>query len=212
MLVELGYTPDVTNYLETPAEHTQFQAELKAIEAKKGFAVEIFGFSAPNNMGVQKTPRVTMFTRRFLPSDIGYPTSPQFVADPLLPRKFLNWKMPSRALSMVVEIQLVTSTAEQERLLNQVVNSALGARNYIPFYDNCEENFFLEQTSYYDNLNSTEGVVTKMYQYTVDSINIFGGSTENKKVSAITEITIEPNIVKSEGDTNPIIDSNLSIP
>lgn len=199
LCVEQGYSADVTNFMDDIADTQAFKEKLAEIKQEKGFAIEVFGFSGSQHKGVMKTPRIVLITRRVLPTGVGLPTTYQFIPDPNSD-KFLKLNLDGQFQQMIVEIQLVSSKAKQDRVLHQIIGAALGSRGYLHFHDkqhDCET-FFIEQFSYFDNQNTEEGIMTKYYQYRVDNISIFNGEVDMiNKIAKIREITVETHMAET---------------
>lgn len=201
--VDAGYIPDITNFADDQADTTAFTTALEDIAKLKGFSIEIYGVGSSQSKGIQKVPRIVLITRRFLPTNVGGPANGQFIQDSADPNYYLQVHLPNMQVFMVMDVQMVSNTTKQDRVLHQIIGAALGTRSYVDFYDDQCERFFVEEFSYFDNLNTQEGIITKMYQYKIDNLAVYDMKVYKQKVSKIKEITIDINLVAQNKPITP---------
>lgn len=160
-LVELGYTPDITSYANTPAGYASYQADLKAIQVDKGFATELFNQTSPRGKGLKKVPRITLEYGLVIPGDWGSEPTP---APAFQNGAYHYYREGLISMEMSFSCRVVTETTSQTRILNQAVLQALPSLSYVPYYTDNAQTFFTEFVShaelYDENLNTQESVVS----------------------------------------------------
>ena len=203
-----GYLPDITSglYGNSGTGNTNWERACLDVIANKGFIVEVFGYSSPKEKGRVETPRITVISRRTKLGDVGNPVNPLIVAKAQNPTEYRAIRRPILSVNMQVDIELVASSSKQIRILNAIVNEALGTMAFIPFIGT-EDKFFLRQFNYYDLLDPDSSLIVKAYSYEIKDLYLTNIKVVQEDVPKITEITVETKI----GDTPTIDDPNLLI-
>lgn len=193
-----GYIPDISNATRypisggslTPTAQSNWDVDLKTIEATNGWAVEIFGSAASDSRGLKRVPRIVIVSKRIIPGEVGLGPGFTYNPDPLNPGSFLKTLNPFEAANMHFDIHLVSMTSSQSRFLNAILSKALSLKKYIPFVDNPNERFFIKHYNYYDLPDPKDGIEENVYSYEVQDLYQFDDSTVIQ-VKPITEITTE---------------------
>lgn len=203
VLVQEGYLPDITNAVRYPSVNGNFtaqaqanwEADLATVKVNKGFAIEIFGYSASDQRGTKKVPRIVIESMRSMPSEIGAPMDGIILEDPLQPDASYRQPLPYMASNLQFDIHLVGNSAKQVRVLQSVLAKALGTVKYIPYYDEVPppELFFLRQYNYFDVPDQTEGIEEKVYSY--EAPDLFDVQEEPVALAKINEINVEVSVI-----------------
>lgn len=204
-----GYLPDVTDpsFANTGGGNNNWEIACMAILAAKGFMVPIYGYSAPVDKDILKVPRIVVISRRTKLGDVGNPVNPIVVAKAQNPTQYRAIRRPILSVNMQVDIELVASSSKQIRILNAIVNEALGTMAFIPFMGTSDK-FFLRQFNYYDLLDPDSSLIVKAYSYEIKDLYLTNSKVVQEDVPKITEITVETQIGDS---TAPIDDPDLII-
>lgn len=199
-LVAGGYWPDET-LVDYSNNTTAWENAIKAITASKGSAIEPFGSSQSFSKKTKATPRIVIIPRRFMPGDIGNPVSPVIVASEDNPGFYSEVVLPQLTVDLFLDINLVSSSAKQERILNAILHAALGTRRYLKFYDQADKKFFIKQYNYYDIPDPDQGIEEKVYCYQVCDLYLEPTQVNIPVVPTIKEITIETALAKLNPQT-----------
>lgn len=167
LLVAAGYLPDITLFTDDDAGVLAYSVEMEAIKVAKGFAIEIFGQGSNLKRYEKKVPRIVYSARRIFPGDIG--GNPEYTYTKA-GSVYNAEAVPPMSSSLQFEISLVYKTAEQERLLNAIIQATLKSRSYIPHYDNPSEQFFITNISYRDNPDTAFGITEKILTYQANDL------------------------------------------
>lgn len=164
-----GYSPDITTYPQGSAGFHQYEADLAHILATKDFGVEVYGMSNPEAKGYKKLARVVFITDSFIPGDFGLEET--YFYEKKVDGDFQSEKS-SQNLSHILYLKchIVCDTVVQFRYLSNVINSALPLRGFIPYFDSATKEFFTEVISYMDISNATNGILEKVYSYSIPDI------------------------------------------
>jgi len=205
--IEHGYYPnDPSIDFETEAGMDAYKAALTAIKADKGFSVEILSHSNAQYKSDKKTARITIDPFGLLPSDTGLDTTPHYIKQE--DGSYLKKQYPSKFSQYEVAITVSAQTAEQIRVLNALVANALGRRKYIPRFPATalapSGNIYLENSDSYDDSDIKEGIIEKVYRYSLPEV-IDKGEDENVVIAALQQITLEEYILQ-QLSTTEIID------
>lgn len=198
VLVDEGYIPNITNtglFGSEPysiANDTAWETALKTIaNSAKKFAIEVFDNS--QTKGQRKTPRISIIPRRIEAGEIGSAPQPFIAYNPNVidetSSQLVKMTLPLEASTLFLDIHLTSSSGSQERILNAVLNKAIGPKRFIPWYDQPGELFFAKQYSYYDLPDPPEGESEKVYSYEIP--DLYDVPEEYAPVALTTEITLE---------------------
>lgn len=192
-LVANGYLPDITSvsYPNTQAGETQWTTDLQAIVNAKQFAIEVFGHGSSNAKEIKRTPRIAIIPRRIMPGDIGMDIRGGFSPNPLDPDSTVKIKPTLQAANFHIDINIVSGTSAQDRVLHAILAKALSIWSFIPMYDDPQNLFFIRQFNFYDIPDTKNGIEEKVYSYEVPDLYLYEGDISN--VALIKEITINTN-------------------
>jgi len=185
-----GYTPDITTYSQDPSGFAQYQADLSQIKTDRGWAVEVFGMSNPEDKGYKNLARVVLYTDSFLPGEYGLDDSPFFE---LNINGNYNEVIPTQNIThqLFMNCSIVCDHTDQFRYLTSVVNSTLPLRGLLRYYDIPELGFFVENTAYLDISDPINGVLEKIYKYRVPDVVWTESTITEDKYSAIEVINFK---------------------
>jgi hypothetical protein len=175
--VEEGYTPEWDDYVSRQA----FEAALTAIKnGPHGFAVEIFGASTSQDKGNKQVPRVVIVPGKSVPGEVGLEFTPIYEATKDVDGNIVDWKKIRHTYQtghFQFDIHLITNTTKQHRILHHLFNKALGPRKYLSLYNEPETRIFIEQTGYYDQPDTYEGITENVYMYEAKDLYLADGVT-----------------------------------
>lgn len=188
VLVDQGYTPDITEYENTPEDYRQYLTDLSTIRAEKGFAVELFNKSPTRDKGLKKVPRITLDYAPLGTGAWGSEGKPYPILDG---NSFKYYKDDLVSLEMLFYCRVVTESTSQARFLNQLILQVLPPISFHPYYISTPKEYFLvefiSQSDVSDpQMNTTEHVSL----YRVPDIVANDQILVNKEVPPISNIEI----------------------
>lgn len=196
-LVLEGYLPDITNFSENTQGQSDWDEALKQVANAREFAAELYSVGSAFSKELKKTPRIAMVNRRIMPGEIGAPITPSIIQDPNNPNQFIKVVNPLESANLHIDIHLASSSSAQDRVLNAIMARVIGQKNYLKFYDNPKEVFFIRQFNYYDLPDAQEGIQEKVYSYEVMDIFLYQEVIQTN-IPLINEITINTPITNYE--------------
>jgi len=194
-LVDKGYLPDITDtvtYPDTPAGIAAWDNAISNIISSKGFAIEVFGFSSARSKGMKKTPRIVIHNSSTLPGTVGGDGTYFFRKNPS--GTYSQVKAPPQSVDFILQVMLTGETSEHMRIMNAIIALALPRRGYIHFYNNPDQNFFIENTGSNSYNNSQENQMDRIIAYTVNDLYDIEEIIMNNNIPPIREIRVEPTI------------------
>jgi len=164
-----GYTPDILSYTDSSSGWAQYKADLEQIMNTMGFAVEVFGQSNPEDKGYKNRARVVLITESFLPGEFGIENRVYYTDDGA---GNFNAMQPTQNIShqLTIKCHIVANDTTQLRYLTNLINSTLPLRGYVPYWDAPTTGFFSEVVSYLDISSATNGILEKIYTFSVPDI------------------------------------------
>lgn len=177
LLVSEGYLPDITNtglYPDNDTGVAAFKAALAAIKAgSKGFAIEIFGVGSNQKKYSVAIPRIVILEEQRLPGSLG--GGPIIGYDPIVnSNSVVSYDvatLPPQTKDFTYKISLVYQTAEQGRIMSQILALALPARGYVKIWQtSTNEKIFVRQSGFSETSFTEEGYREAGYMYTVEDV------------------------------------------
>lgn len=194
--VELGYTPDITQFnIDDPdiniakVAQQQYNQKLKDIISNKGFAIEVFGYAPNQDRGIKKAPRIVLQSEAYLPGTVGLDIAPQYerVGD-----KYKIKKTTAITTNYYFTLHLISNTTKQHRVLHDIMVKSLPRIGYINLYQNDGQEegdkVFIKYLSYYESDFLAEGIIEKVYRYEIPDIIDTEGEVEEGNIVPIKEI------------------------
>lgn len=179
-----------------------FKTDLSAIKATKGFAIEIFGVSAPHSKHLKKIPRIVILANRTLPGALGGAPD-RFYGnlgdDPFFPNSYVAKILPPQTVDFQYDIHIISNEARQSRVMHELVALALPKRGYINTFLNPTQKIFVRQYSYRDIPNTSKGIDEQVYLYEVKDIFETDDKVVQQDIKPLVEIKIIPHL----GDSVP---------
>jgi len=191
VLINSGYLPDINNYPNTQQGDDQYKAAIDSIASVKKFAAEIFGHSSPQSKELKRTPRIVMITRRAMTGDIGNVPIAIYEKNPLAPDTRMKIQPDQETADLQIDIHCVSSSADQDRVVNAVLAAAIGKRAFLQLYDDPTQRFFIRQYSAYDLPDTQEGIIERISSYEIKDLWMFDGVVISTNVPPIKQITAE---------------------
>lgn len=171
-----------------------YNSAMNQVIASKGFAVEVFGVGQPRAKYQKKVPRIVLIPNQSLPGALGGNNDPIYIPvgiDPLSPDSYTAHVTPPQTVDLTIDAHLVSSTAEQARVLHGILALAMPKRGYLPLYNNPEVRFFIEAFSYRNIPNPGDNIVEDVYMYKASDMY----ETENEIIAEgivpITQINVD---------------------
>jgi len=192
-LVDKGYLPDITTYIDDATGWAQWKTDLATIVTTMGFAIEIFNAGIAEAKGIKKFPRIVIKSGSFLPGALG--------GDPL---KFYEWNgssydakvLPPQTADFYLDVHLISKSIEQARVLNGLLAISVPRRSYVNLYNDVNSSFFIRNIGYYDMDVEDEGYLEKVFGYEIPDCWDAGEILVGTGISKMTEITLNTNIQK----------------
>ena len=168
--VHYGYTPDITQYPDTAIGFSQYKADLKQIEEDKGFAVEVFNNSQPEDKGVIKTARIVITHGSTLIGDIGLPVQKESNDYGTHFGKVVGTTITNE---YYYEVLLVARNLKEYRVIQGIVFEALPSRSWLSIYNTTEDQRFLNiMQGGYPDPQERDGQKGFIYQYSIPDVLI----------------------------------------
>lgn len=146
LCVEWGYTPDISDFDQTPAGYSAYQAGLKQIYEEKGLTIEVFASGPATEKELKKVPRIAIDTQGFNNGDIGGEFALQYeLAED---QSYVKYKGFDLTSDLYINIWLISRTIQESRILNAIIAHSLPRRGYIPVYNNPEIKIFSRNLSF----------------------------------------------------------------
>ena len=103
--------------------------------------------------------------------------------------------------SIIIDVHLVANNQDDMRMLHSLMYKSLPASGYIkPFLTNKEEylksgllptgNIFIEVSNHYDHSDNSQGLLEKVYSYTVEDGLYINDLPEDHILTPITDISV----------------------
>lgn len=185
--MKLGYTLNPDDYLPINKEN---EAKYKSDLAKLKKFIPIYGVGNNQSKGQKITPRIVINSKGFYPGAIGLPKE---LIDKGEGIGFTSTEEPYETLDQMIDIHLVASTQEDIRLLHQILFWSIPQRGYIKPYTEDKfmfsGNIFLEVVNFFDRPDLTQGLIEKIYQFSVFDC-IIGEKEGTMDIVPITNISL----------------------
>jgi len=192
--VDEGFWPNEDLLINLPNGQQLLEQQIDQIIATKGFAVEVFGMGSSQAKGLKRVPRIVLISRRSMPGMVGSSAvQHSATSDPEL---FLKTLGSTRSSDLQIEVNVVSNTAQQDRIINAITIKALGVMRHMLIYGSTDEWFCIEQYTYYDLPETIEGIMEKSYGYQIHDIFVDEQAPVGT-VHKIDEIKVEVTV----GDT-----------
>lgn len=197
--VENNYAVRKSDYLSDP---NGFQQAEEAIANSRGFCVGIFGSNSPQQRGDLAMPRIVIDGKRFVPGYLG--GNPDRVYD-LNPDTdlFDASVIPPLTHRYQFEIILYSVRVAEDRILHAIIDAALPNFSYVPFYNNPDLKFFVEQYSFRENPDFSLGYEEKTYLYEAPEVFKSSDLLVQRGISPIKSVAVDQKINSTGESLNP---------
>ncbi len=168
VLIDNGLTLDPAEYYPISDNNSKrYKQDRATITQTKGFYVDLFGTGNSYSKGSKVCPRIVIESNGFYPGEIGLPLNTIEKLDD----GFVVTEQPFEVIDQFIDVILVYNVVEHGRLLNRLLNTAIPQRGYIkPYiYSNkpFDGNIFMVLSNFYKNDNVNEGLMERVYQFTI---------------------------------------------
>jgi len=182
-----GYTPDITAYPNNPLSYEQYQAALKSIQVAKGFAIEIFNNSAPEQKGMIETSRISIVHGGTPMGDIGLPVQKD---DNNYGQTFGRVVGTTLTNEYLYEVFITSRNLKEFRVCQGIVQQALNSRGWINIINEPGERFLNIMTSGYSSPGELRGVKEFIYSYRIPDV-LTSLYTETDVIPAMQQYDLE---------------------
>lgn len=193
-LVEHGYLPERAAYDNTQHAQDLFQvAKTQIVDtSSKVDSIDIYGHGNALAKGIEACPRIVCVTRRVMPGDIGKKIYGEYSVNALDPDAVVKAKHPYMSTNLHIDIEVVSKTARQDRIMNAILAEAIGGTmGFVDVYDTTiNERFLVRQFNFYDIPDTENGIIKKVYSYEIPDIYLTDGMTQ-QNFPLIKEIKVE---------------------
>lgn len=199
-----GYTPDIAQIPNIDSEDLdladaafeEYDTQLKAIAASKGFAIHVLGFSSNQYKDEKKVCRIVVDINQFLPSELGNDTTPTYkrheVEDNIYYTKSIS---PTQLADLTFTIYAIGYRSEHIITMNKIIMSCLPKRGYIKPID---EQTLLPYNNFFVRLNDKGntpylplGIMERYLIYQIMDVNEEEDTPIPGQTPAIKEINLE---------------------
>lgn len=198
-----GYMIDEALYPETQQGLEDMELAMAAIVTSKGFIVQLLGVGSSQSKGLKKTPRIVIEQARFSPGETGGLPTSEIITNPTVLGAFNESAMGLSTSKVYLDIHLVSNSAVQNRILHAILITALGTRNYLPLINQPEDKLFINQYSYFDIIDTQDGIIEKVYVYEAPDVWLEYSEVPSE-LTSIDEITTNINIEEGIAATGNI--------
>jgi hypothetical protein len=174
-----------------------YEAAKVAVVANKGFMVDVFGVGSSRAKYNKKIPRIVIIPNQVLPGALGGDNNPIYVPqgiDPLAPTHFDKMYTPPQTIDLTYDFHLVSSTAEQSRVLSNILAIAIPKRGYVPIINDTVKRFFAESFSYRNMPNPGDNIMEDIYMYKISDVYETNNIISDESIIPINQITIDTDI------------------
>ena len=187
--VELGCTPDITQFPDNPQGLQQYQQALADILSNKGFAFEIFGTEAPFYRGQEKYARITLNHNSLIPGGYGLDPGGELIDDGgTISRRVSD----NLVYEYLLDCILLADSQAVLRVGQDILYGAIPVMGFMPFYSEVDESPFLIQLDTVTSLNKdSTGFMGKNLTYRVPDVFVSEDRLIPTSVVPIAEITLE---------------------
>lgn len=197
---QMGLTLDPLDYNKSKESIAQYNLDVANIKKTKNKFIQIFGVGNNQSKGMKESfPRIVVEAEGFAPGGVGLN---RYHLE-RVSNKFVVSETPFEAIDQYINVRLLTTNVEDQRLLNLIMNSAIPQRGYLkPYiYDNApfDGNIFVIAANFYDNSNLERGIIEKVYTWEVQD-TLLAAPVEVGEEIPITEIDVD---ILNRGDANP---------
>ncbi len=189
--VAWGYAVDPEEYLPPSDKNKERLAkDLKNLSKY----IRVFGPGNPQSRGKKETPRIAINPRGFYPGTVGLPKSYLDQVDSEdLSQGYTYYEEPYQSIDQFVDIHLVADNQMDMRLLHTLLFHSIPQRGYLKPYTLLTlpptGNIFIELVNYNDIHNVDQGLIEKVYQFSVlDSLVTPAAPSSDDIIPPITDI------------------------
>lgn len=208
VLVEEGYLPDVLDFLpENPANFDLYGQALENIKNTKGFVVELFNHQDNLSLGITKVPRIVIVPQQFVEGSLGGDGRRRYIKEGLV---YKALAMPTQTSDFNCAIHLLSKTAKQTRILNSILSTAIPRRTYLPFIQELQGNFFIEQETSFQNHDTFKGLTEIIIRYNVPDLFEIDDIVVQDNISPLNTIDLTMKVQNYKGEV--VKSSNTQIP
>ena len=195
--VELGCTPDVTTFSDTPAGLAAYKQELTNILNTKGFAFEIFGTDAPFYRGQEKFARITLNHNSLLPGEYGIDPGGELKDSG---GSYQHIQTDSLVYDYYMDCILLADSQAVLRVGQDILYGAIPVLGYVPFYSEVTEPPFLVRLDTVTSLNKdSTGFMGKTLTYVIPDVYVSEDRVTPTPIVPVQEITLETTLYQYLG-------------
>ena len=193
-LVEYGYLPDITQYVNDAPGNAAYQADLAQIRGDKGFAIEVFGTGSNQDKHLLKVPRIVIVPFGMQPGNIGVRTEgvEEFVRDGIT--RVRTTTLQSPAMDYNFEVHVITNKQKQSRVCQAIVKVALPALGYIKQFEHPDRYLNIFNTSGRTIPITQEGLTENIFSYTMKDLYEVDRFVVETNLARINEIKVDINV------------------
>jgi len=163
-----GYTPDVENFVNNEAGYDAYMLELASIKSSKGFAIEVFNNSQPEQKGMIETSRISIAHGGTPSGDIGLPVQKDYENHGQTQGLVVGTTMTN---FYMYDVYLTCRNLKEFRVTQGIVMQALPSRSWINFINQDPEDRFLNiMTAGYASPSELRGVKEFTYSYYIPDV------------------------------------------
>ena len=185
-----GYSPVITSYTNTQAGQASYNAAMNTILTTKGTAIEVFGSSNPRAKGDKQPCRIVIDLFNISPGEVGNNPVNNFELNSG-GTAYKNYSFAPTRNNIQLSITATGFSSADMRILNAIMNKALGSRGYLISSDDYITEIFYQFILMEKTEDSPENMVDYVYNYTIPDIEMVGPIEEPDEVAMIVEITTE---------------------
>lgn len=175
-----------------------YQSALDSVIAAKGFVVEIFGVGQHRAKYQKKIPRIAIVNNQTLPGALGGNGDKIYTIDsnpdPYAVTSYTARVTPPQTVDMTYDLHLVSSTAEQSRVLHGILALAIPRRGYVSLITNPLVKFFVEHFSDRSIPNPSDNIMEDIYMYKVSDLYETDNEIVAQNIKPIKEIRTTFNV------------------
>ena len=186
VLLANGYIADRAAY-ET--DRAGYNTAMAAIKTSKGFCVELFSSSPPQDKTALGVPRIIITGRGFSQGSVGRDFGDQFELNEES-GKYSKYNQGNPLSDYRLTIELISNSTPQDRLLEAVRQAALPNLTYLPKYNDPDVVYLITYLFTASVPEMTHGLTQKIYTYRVADVAEAELNLVSTNISPIKEIEV----------------------
>lgn len=172
-------------YQKNPTDANRVSQLLGALDKK----VDLYGVGPSDKRGIVHTPRIAITTQFYSPGSLGNSPAKKYELSEDSSH-YISYTKPPLTDDLLISIHLVSSTIEDDRLLNSIMGAALPSRQYMDLYDNSGKFLLLYSNQTQDN-DVDQGLLVRMHNYMAVDLYRTADTRVDDNIAKLSDVNIK---------------------